>query len=95
MRIRHRISTPAKADKWVLECIKRQLLGVYRAEQEENTMNDRKRIYLSSPTMHGDEQQFVAEAFNTNWVAPLGPNVNHFEEEMAAYTKCEIGRAHV
>ncbi len=56
-------------------------------------MNDRKRIYLSSPTMHGDEQQFVAEAFNTNWVAPLGPNVNHFEEEMAAYTKCGYAAA--
>ena len=46
------------------------------------------RIYLSSPTMHGDEQRFVAEAFDTNWVAPLGPNVNSFEAEMAAYTGC-------
>ena len=46
------------------------------------------RIYLSSPTMHGDEQRFVAEAFDTNWVAPLGPNVNHFETEVAAYTGC-------
>ena len=46
-----------------------------------------KRIYLSSPTMHGDEQKFVQEAFDTNWVAPLGPNVTAFEEEMAAYMK--------
>lgn len=53
-----------------------------------DTMNDKKRIYLSSPTMHGDEQRFVAEAFDTNWVAPLGPNVNHFETELAAYTGC-------
>ena len=45
-----------------------------------------KRIYLSSPTMHGEEQKFVQEAFDTNWVAPLGPNVTKFEEEMAAYT---------
>ena len=44
----------------------------------------KKRIYLSSPTMHGEEQQFVTEAFDTNWVAPLGPNVNQFEAEMAA-----------
>ena len=36
--------------------------------------------------MHGDEQRFVQEAFDTNWVAPLGPNVNAFEQEMAAYT---------
>ena len=48
----------------------------------------KKRIYLSSPTMHGEEQKFVHEAFDTNWVAPLGPNVNKFEEEMAAYTGC-------
>lgn len=51
---------------------------------------DKKRIYLSSPTMHGDEQRFVQEAFDTNWVAPLGPNVNAFEKEMAEY----VGIAH-
>ena len=44
-----------------------------------------KRIYLSSPTMHGEEQEFVREAFDTNWVAPLGPNVNAFEKELAQY----------
>ena len=49
---------------------------------------DRKRIYLSSPTMHGEEQKYVQEAFDTNWVAPLGPNVNAFEKEMAEYTGC-------
>lgn len=49
---------------------------------------DRKRIYLSSPTMHGDEQRLVQEAFDTNWVAPLGPNVNAFEKEMEEYTGC-------
>lgn len=49
-----------------------------------------KRIYLSSPTMHGKEQEFVQEAFDTNWVAPLGPNVNEFEKEMAQY----VGTAH-
>lgn len=46
---------------------------------------ERKRIYLSSPTMHGEEQAFVKEAFDTNWVAPLGPNVDAFEREMASY----------
>lgn len=51
------------------------------------------RIYLSSPTMHGDEQRFVAEAFDTNWVAPLGPNVNHFESEIEAYTGCGYAAA--
>ena len=33
------------------------------------------KIYLSSPHMGGSEQSFVNEAFDTNWVAPLGPNV--------------------
>ena len=49
---------------------------------------ENKRIYLASPTMHGEEQQFIQEAFDTNWVAPLGPNVDAFEKEMAAYTGC-------
>ena len=44
-----------------------------------------KRIFLSTPTMHGEEQMFIKEAFDTNWVAPLGKNVNEFEKEMAAY----------
>ena len=47
---------------------------------------EKKRIYLSSPTMHGEEQVFIKEAFDTNWVAPLGPNVNAFEKEMVAYS---------
>lgn len=47
-----------------------------------------KRIYLSSPTIHGEEQAFVKEAFDTNWVAPLGPNVNALEKEIAEYTGC-------
>ena len=48
---------------------------------------EKKRIYLSSPTTHDEEKAFVKEAFDTNWIAPLGPNVTAFEEEMAAYTK--------
>ncbi len=49
-------------------------------------MSEKKRIYLSSPTTHGDEQRFIKEAFDTNWVAPLGPNVDGFEKEMCEYT---------
>lgn len=44
-----------------------------------------KRIYLASPTMHGEEQKYIQEAFDTNWVAPLGKNVDGFERETAAY----------
>ncbi len=42
-------------------------------------------IYLSSPTTYGDELQFVQEAFDKNWVAPLGFNCDRFEEEMVQY----------
>jgi len=48
-------------------------------------MGENKRIYLSSPTMHGDEQRYIKEAFDTNWVAPLGANVDGFEREVADY----------
>jgi len=44
-----------------------------------------KKIYLASPTMHGQEIEYIREAFDTNWIAPLGPNVNEFEKEFAAY----------
>lgn len=50
------------------------------------TMNKTK-IWLSSPHMGGTEQQYVQEAFDTNWVAPLGPNVNGFEQDIADYLK--------
>lgn len=46
---------------------------------------EKKRIYLASPTMNGREMEFINEAFETNWIAPLGPNVNCFEKELATY----------
>ena len=58
-----------------------------------NKMTERKRIYLSSPTMHGKEQEFVKEAFDTNWVAPLGPNVDGLEKELAGYAGISHGAA--
>ncbi len=44
-----------------------------------------KRIWLSSPHMGGTEQNYVQHAFDTNWVAPLGPNVNGFEKDIEGY----------
>ena len=41
------------------------------------------RIYLASPTMHQEEQGFIQEAFDTNWVAPLGKFVDEFEKGVA------------
>ena len=44
-----------------------------------------KRIYLASPHMGDEELKFVKEAFETNWIAPMGPNVDCFEKEVADY----------
>ncbi|MGB5981042.1 MAG: DegT/DnrJ/EryC1/StrS family aminotransferase [Nonlabens sp.] len=49
-----------------------------------------EKIWLSSPHMGGAEQQFVNEAFETNWIAPLGPNVNGFEKDLEGY----LGNTH-
>ncbi len=55
-------------------------------------MVEKKKIWLASPHMsdEGYEQQYVQEAFDSNWVAPLGPNVNEFEKELAA----KVGSKH-
>jgi dTDP-4-amino-4,6-dideoxygalactose transaminase len=47
---------------------------------------NREKIWLSSPHMGGKEQEFVKEAFDTNWVAPLGPNVDGFEKDLEQFT---------
>ena len=46
-------------------------------------MND--KIWLSSPHLGGNEKNFVNQAFESNWIAPLGPNVNGFESDISAY----------
>lgn len=44
----------------------------------------KSKIYLSSPHMSGLEMPFIREAFDQNWIAPIGPNVDAFEQELAA-----------
>ena len=46
----------------------------------------RNRIYLSIPHMSGKEQEYIQQAFDTNWIAPLGQHVDAFEKEVAEYT---------
>ena len=48
-------------------------------------MRSKSKIYLSSPHMGGREQSFVNQAFETNWVAPLGANVDGFESDISKY----------
>lgn len=54
-----------------------------------------KKIYLASPNMseEGYEQKYIKEAFDTNWIAPLGKNVNCFEDEIAKYTGAKYAAA--
>ena len=52
-------------------------------------MSDAK-IWLSSPHMGGNEQTYVKEAFDTNWVAPLGPNVTGFEQDLEQFLKDDV-----
>ena len=53
--------------------------------KDDGNMANKEKIWLASPHMsdEGYEMQYVQEAFDTNWVAPLGPNVNEFEKELA------------
>ncbi len=52
-------------------------------------MTQSKRILLCLAHMSGNEQKFINEAFDTNWVVPLGPNVNAFEEDLENFLGCD------
>jgi dTDP-4-amino-4,6-dideoxygalactose transaminase len=48
---------------------------------------DKKKIWLSSPHMGAAEFEFVKEAFETNWISPVGPHIKAFEDELAEYNQ--------
>jgi dTDP-4-amino-4,6-dideoxygalactose transaminase len=48
------------------------------------------KIWLSSPHMGGTEQNYIQEAFDANWVAPLGTNVNGFEQDLESYLEANV-----
>ena len=52
-----------------------------------------KKIWLSSPSMHGDEQKWVDEAIRTNWVSTVGANINEIEKQIAEYVGCKYAVA--
>lgn len=52
-----------------------------------------KKIWLSSPHMGGKEELYVKEAFDTNWIAPLGPHVDGFEKDLVNYTGTKAAAA--
>lgn len=49
-----------------------------------------EKIWLSSPHMGGGEQKYIAQAFDTNWIAPLGPNVTGFENDLQNYLQQDV-----
>ena len=50
----------------------------------------KSKIWLSSPHMGGTEQKYVKEAFDTNWIAPLGPNLNDFQQDLQHYLSEDV-----
>ena len=52
-----------------------------------------KKLWLSSPTMHGDEQRWINEAFRTNWVSTCGANIKEVEKQIAEYIGCKYAVA--
>jgi len=65
----------------------RRLLGYYKRDDIS------EKIYLSMPHLGDKEIEYVIEAFKTNWIAPLGPNVDGFEEELADYVGSKYAAA--
>ena len=49
------------------------------------------KVWLSTPTMHGEELQYIQEAYNTNWMSTVGENINEVERQMAQYVGCRYG----
>lgn len=56
-------------------------------------VKDETKILLSSPHMTGNEMKYIEEAFRTNWIAPMGPNVDRFEKGMASYVGVQSAAA--
>ncbi len=52
-----------------------------------------EKVWLSSPTMHGEEQEFVQEAFDTNWVSTVGANLTELERILTEYIGCKYAVA--
>ena len=58
-----------------------------------NIRKNNKKIWLSSPTMHGDELQYVKEAYETNWMSTVGANINEVERQIAEKMGCKYAVA--
>ncbi len=82
-----------KSNKDIIQSIKfykidesKEILELAEQNRFSEIINEdsRRKIYLSSPHMGEEEIKYVLEAFDTNWIAPMGPNVENFENEIAS-----------
>lgn len=77
-----------------LKNLKKSNLNLKSIELESEVGNSTsERVWLSSPHMSGNEQKYIQEAFETNWIAPLGSNVDGFEQDVCEYTGAKHGAA--
>ena len=51
------------------------------------------KIWLSSPTMHGDELKYMKEAYDTNWMSTVGANINEVEKQICEKVGCKYAVA--
>ena len=52
-----------------------------------------KKVWLSSPTMHGEELKYITEAYETNWMSTVGKNIDESEKEIARIVGCKYAVA--
>ena len=53
----------------------------------------KEKVWLATPTMHGEELQYMTEAYQTNWMSTIGENINVIEKKMSDYVGCKYAVA--
>lgn len=62
-------------------------------KKDNNYKPFESKVWLSSPTMHGEELQYMQEAYDTNWMSTVGNNINEVEKRIAEYVGCKYAVA--
>ena len=55
----------------------------------------KQKVWLASPTMHGEELEYVTEAYNTNWMSTVGKNINEVEKIAAEKSEVKLSLIHI
>ena len=62
---------------------------MFNRDKLEDIKPFEKKVWLATPTMHGDEKKWVSDAIDTNWVSTVGENINEVERQIAEYVGCK------